>query len=173
MAGLDDDLVNRLTDKHSDGWANILARGGTFTWEVWQPSDIIGDSMSHGWGANVLVEIQRALLGVTPDDSGYASFTVAPPTTGLDHATGDLPTPAGAIAVAWARHSAPEAVFTLDLTVPANTSATVRIPAASESAVSEGGQALARAAGVTFSKIDGHVAVLRAGAGTYHFSVSR
>jgi alpha-L-rhamnosidase len=173
MAGLDDDLVNRLTDKHSDGWANILARGGTFTWEVWQPSDIIGDSMSHGWGANVLVEIQRALLGVTPDDSGYASFTVAPPTTGLDHATGDLPTPAGAIAVAWARHSAPEAVFTLDLTVPANTSATVRIPAASESAVSEGGQPLARAAGVTFSKIDGHVAVLRAGAGTYHFSVSR
>lgn len=172
-AGLDDDLVKRLTDKHSDGWANILARGGTFTWEVWKPSDIIGDSMSHGWGANVLVEIQRALLGVTPDDAGYASFTVAPPTTGLDHATGDIPTPAGAIAVAWARHSAPETAFTLDLTVPANTSATVRIPAASESAVSEGGQALARAASVTFSKIDGHVAVLRAGAGTYHFSVSR
>ncbi|HEY5173197.1 MAG TPA: family 78 glycoside hydrolase catalytic domain [Acidimicrobiia bacterium] len=172
-AGLDDDLVKRLTDEQSDGWANILARGGTFTWEVWQPSDVVGDSMSHGWGANVLVEIQHALLGVTPDDAGYASFAVAPPPTGLDHATGTVPTPAGAIVVAWARHSAPQAAFTLDLTVPANTSATVRIPAANEAAISEGGQALAHTAGVTFSRIDGDVGVLRAGAGTYHFSVSR
>ena len=31
------------------------------------PPTSIGDSMSHGWGSNVLVEIQRTLLGVTPD----------------------------------------------------------------------------------------------------------
>ena len=60
------DIVHILTDPDNDGWANILARGGTFTWEVWEPSDTIGDSMSHGWGSNVLVEIQRDLLGVAP-----------------------------------------------------------------------------------------------------------
>ena len=49
------DRASSTTRPH-DGWANILARGGTFTWEVWQPSDVIGDSMSHGWGSNVLVE---------------------------------------------------------------------------------------------------------------------
>ena len=172
-AGLDDDLVSRLTDKNSDGWANILAQGGTFTWEVWRPSDIVGDSMSHGWGANVLVEIQHTLLGVTPDDAGYASFTVAPPPAGLDRASGTVPTPAGSIEVSWKRQPTGVAAFTLDLTVPVNTSATVRIPATNQSAISESGQTLAHTAGVTFLKIGGDVAVLHIGAGTYQFSVAR
>ena len=42
--GHDADLVARLTDPSADGWANVLARGGTFTWETWQPSDANGDS---------------------------------------------------------------------------------------------------------------------------------
>jgi alpha-L-rhamnosidase len=171
-AGLYDDLVRRVTDKTANGWANILAQGGTFTWEVWRPSDIIGDSMSHGWGANVLVEIQRALLGVTPLAAGYTSFTVAPPPTGLDRAAGTVPTPAGAIALSWQRGTA-QAAFSMDLTVPANTSAILRLPAARQSAITEGGHPLSQSAGINFVKIDGSVAVLRVGAGTYHFAVAR
>ncbi len=33
--------------------------GGTFTWETWTPSDLIGDSMSHGWGSSALVASKR------------------------------------------------------------------------------------------------------------------
>lgn len=120
--GHDADLLRILTNPHIDGWANILARGGTFTWEVWQPSDIIGDSMSHGWGSNVLVSIQRDLLGVTPTAPGFATFVVSPPIAGLDGASGRVPTPQGAIAVRWSRTTAG---FTVHVTVPAGTRATV------------------------------------------------
>jgi alpha-L-rhamnosidase len=159
-----------LTDASTDGWANILSRGATFTWEVWQPSDLIGDSMSHGWGANVLVEIQRSLLGVTPDGAGFASFTVTPPSGALQRASGTVPTPAGKIALSWQRAST-NASFFLDLTVPANTAATVRIPAARASDITESGHPLAQAAGVTVVSVAGGVATLRVGAGSYRFAV--
>jgi len=136
---------------------------------VWNPSDIIGDSMSHGWGANVSLEIQMALLGVRPSAPGLAAFTVAPPpATALTHASGIVPSPQGPISVSWQRAHG----FTLGLTVPPNASARVRIPAASESAVTEGGQPLAQAVGVRFVKVDGPDVLLEVGAGTYKFRAS-
>lgn len=120
--GRDADLVRILADPHIDGWANILARGATFTWEVWNPSDIVGDSMSHGWGSNVLVAIQRDLLGVTPTSGAYATFTVQPPNAGLDHASGTVPTPNGPISVQWSRTSKG---VTVVVTVPDDSHATV------------------------------------------------
>ena len=166
FAGRDTDLVRILTDKKSDGWANILARGGTFTWEVWQPSDIIGDSMSHGWGANVLVSIQHDLLGVSPTAPGFATFTVAPPRTGLASAHGRVPTPHGPITVAWHHPTARE--FTIDVTVPADTTATVSIPALVPSQITESGKALVRATGVHLVGTSAGSGILTLGAGTYH-----
>ena len=64
-AGMPDAVVRTLTDASIPGWAHIVAAGGTFTWEVWSPSDLIGDSMSHGWGSSALVAMQETLLGVT------------------------------------------------------------------------------------------------------------
>ena len=59
-------------------WYTILARGGTFTWEVWEPSDADGDSMSHGFSANVLVAIQQSFLdnGDSPEtrDKAYVAL---------------------------------------------------------------------------------------------------
>ena len=93
----------------------------------WHPSDLIGDTMSHGWGSNVLVEIQRELLGVTSNGPGFSTFTVQPPKSGLAHASGRVPTPHGPIAVSWHRT---KGGVSLDLTVPANTQATLRLPGA-------------------------------------------
>ena len=52
------------------GWAVIIEAGGTFTWETWTPSDLIGDSMSHGWGSSALVAMQEVLLGAVPTRPG-------------------------------------------------------------------------------------------------------
>ncbi len=123
LAGRGADVVTRLTDTRTDGWAKILSEGATFTWEVWAPSDANGDSMSHGWGANVLVEIQRAILGVTPTGPGYATFTVAPPPSSFTSVSGRVPTPRGPIQVTWQRGA--DGRWDLALTVPANAQATV------------------------------------------------
>jgi alpha-L-rhamnosidase len=171
-AGRDDAIEKILTNKTADGWANILERGATFTWEVWNPSDIIGDSMSHGWGANVSLEIQMALLGVRPTQPGLATFSVTPPLHSLTFANGAVPSPRGPIAVSWRRGNSGGHGFSLTVTVPVNASAEVRIPAKSEASVTESGQSISKADGVRFVKVDGAYVVLDVGAGSYDFTVS-
>ncbi|MEO8213353.1 MAG: family 78 glycoside hydrolase catalytic domain [Myxococcales bacterium] len=58
-----DALLKVLTDKTQKGWANILSRGGTFTWESWDAATN-GDSESHGWGSPAVIDILEAMLGV-------------------------------------------------------------------------------------------------------------
>ena len=162
------DLVRILTDASQDGWAKILALGGTFTWEVWEPSDANGDSMSHGWGSNVLVEIQRWLLGVTPTAPGYAAFDVAPPPrVALQQASGTVPTPHGPVTVDWSYVGGSR--FSLDVSVPPNATATVRMPASGARAVREGGHVLSRAAGARLVSAAGGIAVIEVGAGHFQF----
>jgi alpha-L-rhamnosidase len=129
-------ILHLITDAKEPGWANILARGGTFTWEVWNPKDTDvpllaplasfypGDSMSHGWGSNVVVGIQQTLLGVVPTAPGFASFSVTPPVVALKHASGTVPTPYGPIDVSWTRGS----TMVVTVTVPAGTTAVVDLP---------------------------------------------
>jgi alpha-L-rhamnosidase len=159
--------VTRLTDTKTPGWASILAQGGTFTWEVWKPVDANGDSMSHGWGSNVLVEIQSALLGVTPTAPGYATFDVALPRTGLASASGRVPTPRGVIAVSWHTQPAGGGAATLDVTVPANATATVQFPVTHLHALTINDRPAGRVAGVRVLARTGDGATLAVGAGTY------
>ncbi len=171
-AGRHDDMVRLLTDASTPGWAQILAKGGTFTWEAWQPSDLIGDSMSHGWGSSALVAMQESLLGVslqTPNPDGTVRALVAPPSGGLSAASGSVPTIAGPVAVSWKRSGRR---VTLDLTVPANAQARVMLPASSPAAVREGGVAAGSAPGVAVLSVSGGVAALSVGSGSYQFTTT-
>jgi len=168
-AGLYADMVQRLVDPTTDGWANILARGATFTWEVWDPSDIVGDSMSHGWGSTMVPEIQRSLLGVRPTAPGFASFDVIPPPAGLEWALGTVPTTRGTVSVAWRRPTSADPWFSVDMDVPANSSATLTMPARGRSGLREGGSPIDGARGIRVLGVDGGSARIEMGAGTYRF----
>jgi len=169
-ADLPEAMVQTLTDTSIPGWAHIVAAGGTFTWEEWKPSDLIGDSLSHGWGSSALIAMQETLLGVSlgePDADGTVQAVVSPPSAGLDRAEGSVPTVAGPVHVSWQRRGKG---ITMALTVPANAAATVRLPADAPASVREGGAAAATAPGVgVVSAADG-IVVLRVGSGTYHFT---
>ncbi len=170
VAGRPADIVRILTDTSVPGWARIVAEGGTFTWETWTPSDLIGDSMSHGWGSSALVAMQETLLGVSlqePNPDGTVRVLVAPPTGGLSRASGSLPTIAGPVAVSWQRRAGGMA---LDLSLPTNASAQVRLPASGPTRVREGGLAAGRAPGVAVDSVAGGVAVLYVGSGSYRFT---
>jgi alpha-L-rhamnosidase len=164
LVGRDRDVLTRITDAKTPGWANILAQGGTFTWEVWKPVDANGDSMSHGWGSNVLVEIQHALLGVTPTAPGYATFDVTRPQAGLASASGRVPTPRGFISVAW--HGESSTATALTLTVPANANATVHLRTTARITVN--GQPAGHGAGVGPLRPGPDGTIFTVGAGTYH-----
>jgi alpha-L-rhamnosidase len=169
-AGMPDAMVQTLTDTSLPGWAHIVAAGGTFTWEEWKPSDLIGDSLSHGWGSSALVAMQETLLGVSlvePDADGTVHAAVAPPSGGLGRAEGSVPTIAGPVHVSWQRRGKGMA---LAMAVPANAVATVRLPASAPSSVREGGSPVTAAPGVAVLATTDGAVTLSVGSGTYRFT---
>jgi alpha-L-rhamnosidase len=165
--GRDDQVLARLTDAESLGWANVLARGGTFTWESWEAPET-GESMSHGWGATALVDIQEALLGVTVTAPAARALRIAPPRgTALTHARGTLWTQAGTVAVSWRTARGGTAV-SVDL--PVNVTARVEVPVAGGAAPRATGTAPPRLEGIangiaTYTVGSGHSTFTPAGEG--------
>lgn len=123
-------MVELLTDPTQDGWAKVLRRNGTFTWESWHcGDDALPDrarrnrSESHAMGATVFTYVLQALLGVR-EEHADRQLRIRPPADGLDRATGRVPTECGEVAVSWDR----EQGLTLSVTIPWNTTATVVLP---------------------------------------------
>jgi alpha-L-rhamnosidase len=173
-AGRDSDVVRILTDPAFPGWAAIIKLGGTFTWETWTPSDLIGDGMSHGWGSSALVAMQEALLGAVPlapaSGGPPTRIAVTPPSGGLSHASGSIPSPAGMYTVAW-RHAGSAPGRQLSISVPPNAVAHCTFPGAVVSQVAEGGQPALRAPGVGLVTDGPDSVTLAVGSGTYDFEV--
>jgi alpha-L-rhamnosidase len=73
----------------------------------------------------------------------------------------------GPIASSWA---VKDGVFTLDITLPANTTATVCVPAANAAAVQESGKPAAEAEGVKLLRTESGEAVFEVQSGVYRFT---
>lgn len=159
-AGRDDEVLARLTDPTSLGWANVLARGGTFTWESWEAPER-GDSMSHGWGATALVELQQDLLGVTVTGPAARTVRISPPTgTTLTHAEGTTWTPSGTLALRWRTVRGGTDIVA---GIPTNVTAEIHVPIAGTR------RPLATGA-VTFTGIHDGFAIYTVGSGTSTFT---
>ena len=124
-AGEEDEVLKRLTDKTDHGWAKVLAEGGTFTPEAWVP-DNSANSLSHGWGSQALVDVQAHILGLSLVEPGGEVVRITVPDSGLERASGSLPTQRGAVTSAWSRGAGG---LTLTATVPVNVTAYVDLPA--------------------------------------------
>jgi hypothetical protein len=124
-------------------WDHMLGGNnpGTF-WENVSPSGGLQlgsyTSLSHGWSAAPTTYLTNDVLGVTPTSGGFATFDVLPhPDGGPKWAEGTVPTPHGDIDAAWQRDAGS---FTLAVTAPAGTSATVGVPAAGVTQLTRDGQ---------------------------------
>ncbi|MFU8852064.1 family 78 glycoside hydrolase catalytic domain [Micromonospora sp. SL1-18] len=161
-----DAVMELLTDAKADGWANILARGGTFTWEQWNPT--ASESYSHSWGAQAIVDILESLLGVTVTEPGAGALRVRPPRIGLTSSQGSVYTQRGSVAVDWGRRGR---VFSLDVRVPVNSQAEVFVPATGPGVVHAHGYAPdPYGQNVRFVRMDGGYAVYQVGSGRTTFT---
>ena len=129
-----------------------------------------GDSESHGWGSAILAVLQSDLLGVRFDAPGAARIVVAVPTLTRFRAAGMLPTQRGPVRISWYRA---DDRLSLDLAVPANVTAVVRLPARRLADVRDGSHSItAETSGI--QRIDappGEVA-LTLGSGRYRLTVN-
>jgi alpha-L-rhamnosidase len=168
------DLLNQ--DSYPS-WLYPVTKGATTIWERWdgiKPDGSFQDagmnSFNHyAYGAigSWLYQVVAG-LELDPDAPGYKHALIQPqPGGGLSSARATLDTMYGPLGSAW---TLDEEGLAMEVTVPANTRATVHLPDASLEQVTESGQPLAGVEGVRSAAQDGGAVVVEVGSGRYHFA---
>ena len=112
-------------------------------------------------------------LGIQRDEPGFKRFILQPepdPTGVMTSAEGYYDSMYGRISSAW---KVDGKVLTYRATVPANTTATLYLPASAPTAVQEGGKAAGGARGVQFVRYQDGRAVYEVRSGSYEFVSNR
>lgn len=159
------ELVYRLvTNPEMPGYAYQLKRGNTALAESWTAQT--GASQNHFFLGPVIEWFYGDLAGILPDEAapGFKHTIIRPhPVAGLEWVEAAHETPHGRVAVRWEQKGG---VFRLVVEVPANTTATVYVPARDGEDVR-----VEDARGVTAAGREGDRAVFRVGSGRYEFAV--
>jgi alpha-L-rhamnosidase len=101
------------------------------------------------------------------DGAGFRKIIIKPmPVGDLNWVKGSYKTVSGLISVDWKRENG---IFNLSITIPANTSAIVYVPAKKKTDVTENGMSLAKSSGVRFLRLENGKAVYEVGSGEYKF----
>jgi alpha-L-rhamnosidase len=169
-----------LLQKTYPSWLYPVTRGATTIWERWdgiRPDGSMQDagmnSFNHYAYGAIGAWMYSVVAGIDldPAEPGYKHVLIQPrPGGGLTKASASFRSVHGEVASAW---SIDGGTFVLNVTVPANTHATIRLPHAKPGEVKEGGQAVAQAAGVRSVRADGDSVVIETGSGRYAFTCPR
>jgi alpha-L-rhamnosidase len=109
--------------------------------------------------------------GIRSDGPAFKKIIIAPQMNdGMNSAKTEYTSIQGRIATDWKVESGQLA---LNISIPANTTATVFVPAKDAAAVTESAKPAAQSEGVKFLRMEGPAAVFEVGSGTYHFVSSR
>ena len=110
-------------------------------------------------------------IDVDPQAPGYKHILIQPqPGGGLTHARASHNSLYGKVTSAWEMK---DDRFELTVEIPANTRATVRLPGAALDKVTEGGEALAKGAGIASARQEGDSVIAETGSGRYVFAYPR
>ncbi len=163
--GRDDLIFTIVSQTTYPGWGYMLDQGATTWWEQWNGywSHIHSCFTSlDGW-------FYQGLAGIRPDksDPGFKKIIIKPVVVGdLTWVKCYHDSPYGRIVSNWKREGQK---LTMDVTIPANTTATVYVPAYRAAGVTESDQLADKAVGVKFLRIENNTAVYAVGSGTYRF----
>jgi alpha-L-rhamnosidase len=176
LAGMGrNDVAWRLI--HNDtfpSWGFCIRNGATSIWERWDGwtpekgfQDPAMNSFAHYSFGAVYQWMVENIGGIQSDVPAYKHIVIAPqPDDKVTFADTTYDSIQGPIETHWRRAGQH---LSLKVTIPANTTATVSIPAAELSSVFEGGRPAIKAQGVNFLRMDSGAAVFEVASGTYHF----
>jgi alpha-L-rhamnosidase len=164
--------VATQTDEPSWGyWTDTV--GFTALGEHW-PADT--RSRNHHFFGAIVQWLYEDLAGMRPLEPGYEVIEFRPeiPPAGLDHVAASHESVRGTVATTWRRT---DEGLELEVTVPANATGRVHVPASSPEAVTEVGTgrsvAAAEAPSVSLVGVEGYRVVYDVGSGHYKFRVTR
>lgn len=153
-----------LTRTDYPSWGHWLGQGATTLWEDWRGAS----SRNHIMFGDISAWMYTYLAGIAPEAPGFQRILIHPrPVGDLTWVTAEHCSPYGLIRSAW-RRSGTE--FTLDVTIPANTSARVVLPTNEVGTVMTDDQPLTEARDFTISPTDSGLAI-EVGSGTFRLGV--
>jgi alpha-L-rhamnosidase len=179
--GLSAAAYRQLQNESYPSWLYAVDQGATTIWER-----LNGYTIEKGFGGNNSMNsfnhysfgavgqwMIAHSLGIERDEPGFQRFILQPEpdsTGAMTSAEGYYDSMYGRIESSW---KVDGGVLTYRTTVPANTTATLYLPASSPSVVKEGGSDASRARGVTFVRQERGKAIYTLTSGTYEFTVGR
>ena len=153
-------------------WGHMIAKGATTMWERWNGDvgDVSMNSYNHYAFGAVGGFLFRRVAGIAPAAPGFKRIRVDPMTDPrVTSAGADYQSMLGRISTRWRRE---DHRFSLDLTVPPNAVAEVRLPAKAAGDITEGGRPLRAREGLHRIGSDAGGVALDVGSGSYSFVVS-
>ncbi len=158
--GRSDVAFRLLLNDTYPSWGYMVSKGATTWWERWNgdTGDPSMNSYNHYAFGSVMAWVYRRVSGIDTDASGpgFHHLIIAPHTdTRLTHAHSEYDSPYGKVATDWTRTGSG---LQLTVSLPANTAATVELPADAVGQVQEDG-----------ASVKGRT--IEVGAGTTNFSV--
>jgi alpha-L-rhamnosidase len=187
--GQQDLAVRLLQSRKYPSWGYEIEQGATTIWERWNsytkdkgfggPQNAEMNSFAHYSFGAVCEWMFSQLAGIQTDGAGYKHIIIRPTPPSPDSNPDQKPIDwvrahydsiHGRIASAWKSEGGR---FELEVTIPANTTATVYLPARDAGSITESGKELAQAQGVKFLRTEGDWAMLAVESGTYRFATRR
>ncbi len=175
--GYDAQAYQLLQNDQYPSWLYPIDQGATTIWER-----LNGYTVENGFGGNNSMNsfnhysfgavgqwMVAYSLGIQRDEPGFQKFILQPtpdPTGEMTWAEGYYDSMYGRI---YSRWEVKEGTLYYEATVPANTTATLCLPASSAEQVTEGGMPAGEATGVTFRIYENHRAVYDLASGQYRF----
>jgi alpha-L-rhamnosidase len=177
--GYTDMSYTLLLQESYPSWLYPVKMGATTIWERWdgqKPDSTFQtpgmNSFNHYAYGAIGDWMYRVIAGLDTyeDGPGYKHIKIQPhPGGGLTNATATLQTYYGTISSGWSVNGND---LTLDIEIPANTTADIYLPASSKGAITESGIALSAQKDVQVAASDDQYVVVKAGSGKYHFVIS-
>lgn len=173
--GRTDVAYRLLLNDTMPSWGYSIKNGATTIWERWDgydaekgPSNMGNMNSYNHYAFGAVGEWMYAnIAGIETAEPGFQKLIIHPRLGGgLTYAKGEYHSIRGKIATNW---NVENGAFNLSVTIPANTTATVVLPAASAETVTEGGKPANKAEGVRLVGMKDGAAVCEIGSGTYQF----
>jgi alpha-L-rhamnosidase len=149
--------------KDFPGWGYMLENGATTLWESWAFPET-GPSRNHPMFGSIDEWFYRSLLGINAAAPGFEKIIIKPQPAGdLSFAKGSYQSVRGIIKSSWQKNGKS---FSVDVSIPVNTTAEVWIPAKQNASVIENGNA------IKILHYDKGYAVVKVGSGQYKFTTT-
>jgi alpha-L-rhamnosidase len=175
QAGKTDTAYKLFLQDTFPSWLFSVKHGATTIWERWDgwtPDKGFQDpgmnSFNHYSLGSCGEWMFSSLAGIDTDGPGFKKITIRPtPGKGITWVRASYDSMGGKIASAWKQEGD---TFSLNVTIPPNTTATICIPAKDEASVKESGTPASKAKGLKFLLRENGTAVFEAGSGSYSFT---